>query len=163
MNCTRIQRLIRQQDSLAETQQTLVEQHAAVCADCAAELASERRLSALLRGVPSREPRPSFDAAVFRAVQQQEPVAAPLAWLERLRLKLEWRLPAPAFAMAAALGVAVITASVSPPLLRNAAERREVMATTVAQHRELEAARSDMSAEAVEASIALVASDLITP
>jgi len=75
-------------DALDEADRVAIEAHLALCPSCRQQIHEERHLRAHLRGLPSPEPRPSFEADVRRRLAARPrrvlwalPLAASLAFL----------------------------------------------------------------------------------
>jgi anti-sigma factor RsiW len=166
LGCKRIQRLIESYvDNAATTdERRAVETHVAECAPCAGSLETSRRLVSLLQGAPARKVDGAFETRLFAALEEQEPAPARAAWWERFRLQFEWRFRMPALVTASGLAAAAICGIIAPPLMQSGrieAGKREVMAATLEQHRQLQDS-GDLNPDDVDASIDMAAGQVVT-
>jgi anti-sigma factor RsiW len=165
MSCTKIHLLIESyvDGTASDSERDAVETHFAECSPCAARLEPSRRLVSLLQGMPARKVDSGFESRLFAAIRDQEPALARAAWWERFRLQFEWRLRTPAMMTASSLALAAIVCGiVAPPIMQTEAGKREVMAATVEQHKQLQAS-TDINPDEVDASIELIAGPDVAP
>jgi hypothetical protein len=122
-----------------------------------------QRLVSMLQTSPERKVDSGFETRLFAALKEQEPAPSRAAWWERFRLQFEWRFPKPALLTASGLAVAaVVCGIVAPPIMQTEAGKTEVMAATLAQHKQLQSAQADVSPDAVDASIELISGPDVT-
>lgn len=163
MSCKRIERLIESyvDNAASADERQAVETHVAECSPCAASLATSRRLLSMLNAAPERKVDGGFETRLFAALSEQAPEPSRAAWWERFRLQFEWRFRMPALA-ASGLAVAVICGVIAPPIVQTETGKREVMAATVEQHKQLQAS-TDINPDEVDASIELIAGPDVAP
>lgn len=157
MSCKKYVRLIETYVDGAATadERRAVETHVAECSPCAGSLKTSQRLASMLQAASERKVDGGFEARLFAAITEREPEPSRAAWWERFRLLFEWRYRMPGLVMASGLAAAVICGVIAPPIVQNEAGKREVMAATVQQHKQL-SAQPDVSPDAVDATIELL-------
>ncbi len=165
MRCTNAQLSIERylDQSLAGDNRKALEHHLEECRECSRELRTATRLRDSMRRMPSRTVSPAFDQQLQRAVSASRP--APAAWLERLRLRTEWRFRGPMVLTAGSLAAAVIAAVVTPGVMtartEREAQRRDFVQSAVNRHAELKES-SSVDWDAVDSSIELSTGDILT-
>ncbi len=162
-SCKKIQSLIEGYVDQAATadERRAVETHVAECSPCAGNLEASQRLVSMLRSAPERQVDSAFETRLFAALGDQEPAPSRAAWWERFRLQFEWKLRMPALMTASGLAVAVLCGVIAPPIVQTEAGKREVMAATLEQHKQLQSA-PDLNPDDVTASIELAAGEVVT-
>ena len=168
MRCKQVEQLIElyADGAAGERERTAVEQHVAGCDGCARALQQSRALRAALGAMPSRNVSAAFEQRLMAAVAEEAPTpaAGASAWLERLRLRFEWRLRVPALVTAGSLAAALIVGLLAPGQLSQVtsqeAQRQEFVYSAVNRHEELKVS-SEVDWEAVDSSIELSTGDLL--
>lgn len=137
-----------------------VESHVAGCPGCSRVLRESRRLADLLSDQPDRHVSPGFEERLSHAIRAVDRHAPPVAAWERIRLSMEWRLPAPGVVAAAGIAAALIAVVLPPPTPRLSTEQRAFLTAAVDRHRQMAANPIDVEWDALDQSLRLGTGDL---
>jgi anti-sigma factor RsiW len=142
-----------------------VKAHVARCSRCARVMEQSRRLADLLASMPERRVSSAFEAGLRSGVNNAVAVPPTAAWLERFRLRFEWRLRLPALVGVGAVAAALLAASVTPRYVRwqeLQRERGDYVSAAVRRHRELGRQETRPDWDAVDSSVELSTGGIVT-